>query len=81
MESFWKEIKSAKRAYIRETNSLFRGPKKDLNRLKDVYLGDYAKTNNKEFMAEAFTEYKLSSNPSKYAIQVGKIIDKYFKRN
>jgi hypothetical protein len=81
MESFWKEIKSAKRAYSREINSLSAGPKKDLNRLKDVFLGDYAKTNNNEFMAEAFTEYKLSSNPSKYAIQVGKIIDKYFKRN
>jgi hypothetical protein len=81
MESFWKEIKSAKSAYIRETNSLFAGPKKDLNRLKDVYLGDYAITNKDEFMAEAFTEYKLSSNPSKYAIRVGNIIDKYFKKN
>jgi hypothetical protein len=81
MESFWKEIKSAKRAYSKEINTLFSGPKKDLNRLKDIYLGGYAKTNNNEFLAEAFTEYKLSSNPSKYAVQVGKIIDKYFKRN
>ena len=31
-------------------------------------------------MAEAFTEYKLNSNPSKYALEVGKLIDKYFKK-
>ncbi len=31
-------------------------------------------------MAEGFTEYKLNSNPSKYAIQIGKLIDQYFKR-
>jgi hypothetical protein len=31
-------------------------------------------------MAEGFTEYKLSSKPSKYAIEIGKLIDKYFKK-
>jgi hypothetical protein len=81
MKAFWSEIKREKRAYSKEINQLISGPKKDLNALKDVYLGDYARTNNNEFMAEAFTEYKLSSNPSKYAIQVGRIIDRYFKRN
>jgi hypothetical protein len=31
-------------------------------------------------MAEGFTEYKLSSNPTKYAKEIGKLIDKYFKK-
>ena len=31
-------------------------------------------------MAEGFTEYKLNSNPSKYALEVGQLIDKYFKK-
>lgn len=48
--------------------------------LREIHLGTYANTNINEFMAEAFTEYKLSSNPSKYATAVGKLIDKYFKR-
>lgn len=33
-----------------------------------------------EFMAECFQEYRNSSNPSKYAIIVGRIIDEYFKK-
>jgi hypothetical protein len=44
------------------------------------YLGKYASANIDEFMAEGFTEYKLSSKPSKYAIEIGKLIDKYFKK-
>jgi len=44
------------------------------------YLGTYASKNIDEFMAEGFTEYKLSSNPSKFAIEIGKLIEKYFKK-
>ena len=46
----------------------------------EIFLGKYASTNLNEFMAEAFTEYQLSSNPSKYAKKVGLLIDKYFKK-
>ena len=46
----------------------------------EISLGNYASTNLDEFMAEAFTEYQLSSNPSKYATLVGKLMDKYFKK-
>jgi hypothetical protein len=31
-------------------------------------------------MAEGFTEYKLKSNPSKYAKLIGQLIDKYYKK-
>lgn len=53
---------------------------KDFYNMNQISLGKYASTNTNEFIAEAFTEYKLSSNPSKYAILVGKSIDKYFKK-
>jgi hypothetical protein len=42
------------------------------------YLGTYASKNIDEFMAEGFTEYKLSSNPSKYAVEIGRLMEKYF---
>jgi hypothetical protein len=48
--------------------------------VNQISLGDYASTNIDEFMAESFTEYRLSSKPSKYAVLVGKLIDKYFKK-
>ena len=51
-----------------------------LSELNEIHLGDYADYNHNEFMAEAWTEYKLSSNPSKYAVEVGKLIDKYYKK-
>ena len=54
--------------------------KEDMYNVNQISLGDYASTNIDEFMAESFTEYRLSSNPSKYATLVGKLIDKYFKK-
>jgi SPP1 gp7 family putative phage head morphogenesis protein len=52
----------------------------DLSGLYKISLGKYANTNINEFMAEGFTEYKLNSNPSKYAKKIGNLIDKYFKK-
>lgn len=48
--------------------------------LNEISLGKYAQTNIDEFMAEGFAEYKLSSNPSKYAVKIGELIDKNFKK-
>lgn len=53
---------------------------KNFKAINELSLGQYSGTNIDEFLAEAFTEYKLSSNPSKYATQVGKLIDKNFKK-
>lgn len=88
MQEFWKELKSLKRAYSTELGKLIKydpnATPEDLIKRRaaavELHLGDYASTNNNEFMAEAWTEYKLSSNPSKYAVKVGKLIDKYFKK-
>ena len=78
LENFWKEIKDSIRKYNAEIKKLQRN--KDFENVANTYLGKYSSTNENEFMAEAFTEYKLSSNPTKYALEVGKIIDKYFKK-
>ena len=43
------------------------------------FISRYALTNVDEFMAESFSMYMLNSNPSPYAIKVGKLIDEYFK--
>ena len=72
LKMFWSELRKLKKSYLKEIN--------DPNQIESVFLGKYASTNENEFMAEAFTEYKLSSNPSKYALEVGRLIDRYFKK-
>ena len=71
LQDFWLELDIINAFYINEIN--------DASKIANVFLGKYAGTNKNEFLAEAFTEYKLSSNPSKYALEVGKLIDRYFK--
>jgi hypothetical protein len=78
LNTFWKGITRLKTNYNKEIKEAY--IQKDINRLNEIFLGSYANKNKNEFMAEAFTEYKLNSNPSKYAIEVGKLIDKYFKK-
>ena len=78
LKSFWANIKTIKTKYNKEIKESYL--KKDYNKLNEIFLGDYANKNKNEFMAEAFTEYMLKSNPSKYALEVGKLIDEYFKK-
>lgn len=49
------------------------------NEIKDFYISGYANKNLTEFVAEAFTDYIHSSNPSPYSIKIGKIIDAKYK--
>jgi hypothetical protein len=72
LQNFWLEMDIIRIFYQKEIN--------DPNKIANVFLGKYASTNDNEFLAEAFTEYKLSSNPSKYALEVGRLIDRYFKK-
>jgi hypothetical protein len=79
IKAFFTELKVLMSAYRNELNAL----SKDVIIQKeyyDIHLGTYANTDLDEFMAEGFTEYKLSSNPSKYAIKIGNLIDKTFKK-
>lgn len=77
-KDFWDEMRTIKKAYNTEINKL--ATIKDTAKLNELYLGDYARTDINEFLAEGFTEYKLKTNPSKYATEIGKTIDKYFKK-
>ena len=77
-KSFFNELRALNDGYFKEMVGYSRN--NDFFNVNQISLGKYASTNLNEFMAEAFTEYRLSSNPSKYAVLVGKTIDKYFKR-
>lgn len=88
IKEFWDKMATLKRKYVRELSKLGKYEHGDTmetliekrKAINEIHLGDYASTNLNEFMAEAFTEYRLSSNPSKYATEAGKLIDKYFKK-
>lgn len=79
MKRFFDELRNLRTDYTTEIRGIMQ-KNNHTAELREIHLGNYASTNMNEFMAEAFTEYKLSSNPSKYATAVGKLIDKYFKR-
>jgi SPP1 gp7 family putative phage head morphogenesis protein len=78
---FFNELANVRTKYDTELRTI-----RDLDRdnweknAYDIHLGKYASTNLSEFMAEGFAEYKLSSDPSKYAIEIGKLVDKYYKK-
>lgn len=65
-------------SYRKEVMTLIK--KGDMNNLAELYIGNYADVGVGEFMAEAFQEYKNCLHPSKYAMEIGKLIDKWFKR-
>jgi SPP1 gp7 family putative phage head morphogenesis protein len=69
---FWKEMRKLKKEYQGEINSPDWFSKKKIS--------SYAEKDVDEFMAEAFTQAKLSNNPSEYSLKALEIIDKYFKK-
>lgn len=78
VKNFFKEMSVVRKQYHNEVNQLIRdGKVEDAGK---IYLGRYAGTNTDEFWAEAFTEYKLKRNPSKYAKLAGQLGDKYFRK-
>jgi len=77
--SLWADISKIRNEYHSELNKLRLAKASDLE-IDEIYLGRYANTNIDEFAAEAFKEYKLRNNPSKYAKKLGKLIDKNFKK-
>lgn len=68
---FWKEIRKIKKEY--------EGNRGNSNWF-DVKISNYASKDIDEFLAESFTQAKLSDNPSEYSIKVLEVIDKYFKK-
>ena len=78
IKDFFIELKEIRSDYTKELLEL--SGKKDLVGINLISIGRYSATNIDEFLAEGFTEYKLSSNPSKYAEKIGKLVDKNFKK-
>jgi len=87
-KNFWDEMKSLNAYYKRMIRKDFLNAQSDTSILRfqkkaevmKNYLGDYAQTNLDEFWAEAFMEFNLNENPGKWALEVKKIADKYFKK-
>jgi hypothetical protein len=75
---FYEKLEEIRKQYDQEIIAALKS--KNFKLANELYLGKYADTNIDEFMAEAFTEYKLHSNPSKYARLVGELIDLFFKK-
>jgi hypothetical protein len=78
LENYWNEMEMLRNRYKNDVINLRNAS--NYNELSDIYLGDNASTNVDEFVAEGFTEYKLKTKPSRYALEIGRIIDKYFKK-
>jgi len=78
VRDYFRELRLIKERYVNEMLQL--NQKNDKQGVYNMSIGQYASTNIDEFHAEAFKEYKLKTNPSKYAREVGLLIDKYFKR-
>ena len=87
-EGFWKEIKSIKNRYNRELTKIEKANivdktlsyEESIDKKKEIFISEYANKSVDEFMAEAFSEAKLSSNPSPYSKQVLDVVNKYFKK-
>ena len=77
-KEFWNNLKQVRAEYNNELTTLRQN--NDIEELNKVYLGKYSATNIDEFLAEGFTEYKLNSNPSKYAKKIGELVDTHFKK-
>ena len=78
VQDYFSKLKDIRTEYLKEINILAKD--KNITELNKVYLGSYANKNINEFHAECWTEYKLNSNPSKYATLAGNLMDKYFKK-
>ena len=51
-----------------------------LKQVEQMRISKYADNSIDEFMAEAFTDAKIGSEPSEYSLKVATVIDKYFKK-
>ncbi len=77
-KEFWNNLSQIRSEYQNDLVSMRKN--NNIEELNKVYLGKYSATNIDEFLAEGFTEYKLNSNPSKYAKKIGELVDKHFKK-
>ena len=80
------KINDLNKKFVLDTEHYTEEDKKMLKTLKkekqEIFVSNYAIKDDlkDEFMAECFSDVKLSDNPSKTSLEVIKLIDKYFKR-
>ena len=85
---FWKDVKKVRTQYRKEIKGIDKAELVDhtmntseaIAAKKKIFISDYAEKDIDEFLADAFAQAKLSSNPSPYAEEVLKTVDKYFKK-
>lgn len=76
-QEFWDEMRKIKNNYADDLKKYMDA--ENYKAFNDIYLGQYASTNMDEFLAEGFTEYELSSKPSKYARLIGELVSRKFE--
>ena len=77
--TFEQDIKNIYDQYNHEFN-LAKQKKDDMVTAAKIHIGLRGHSDIREFLAEAFQEYRNCKSPSKYAVKVGKLIDTWFKR-
>jgi hypothetical protein len=89
MHEFHKELKSIKRKKTLFENKQWNVIKSSASeedkenakiKLEEARISNYSRTNLDEFLAESFSQGKLSSKPSPFATQVVELVDKHFKK-
>lgn len=80
---FWKEMWKIQREYQDEKYIAVRGKRvaDSVDFLANDYLGKYADENIDEFAAEAFSQFRNSTNPGKWATKVHELVKKYYGRS
>lgn len=71
LQRIFYEYRQNVKALIKEDN---------MEGLAKIFIGKYGNDRLSEFMAEAFQEYKNCRHPSKYALEIGKLIDTWYKK-
>ena len=85
---FWKDVKKVRTSYRKALKDIDKAERIDktidtaesIAAKKKIFISNYAEKDIDEFLADAFAQAKLSINPSPYAEEVLKTVDKYFKK-
>ena len=69
------ELKAIKKKYRKSVQKVT-----SKTELKELFLSEYADENINEFFTEGYTQYILSSKPTKVALEIGQFTNKYYRK-
>lgn len=75
---FEANIRNIYNEYTHELNKLVK--QNDYENAAPIFIGSYGHNKINDFIAECFQEYINCKRPTKYALEVGELIDKWFKK-